>query len=469
MNNKTYQEMMKMVAEANITIYNELNATNSEAAREEFLAHPEMRQPNFVYGNLDIGKIRQNLIRLDQVREQVEMFGGADGAKHLGTEAMALNLALNDATDRNRLVACLLHLDANSDSECYQALNHKLYGEPDLATFESLLSEKISHIKANSSWFTTEDHELFAKIAHQFPALLSSKSTQPRFRPTDTTVKKFGVMLRIFYENLIGYVPKREGKFSPAETVDILNQIFTEEFCTQYRGELNQGATALAVDEITKIIKVPTQRVKGDYTYDGLIALVIGHELGVHALRSLIYEDCPAEVMSQTMPGSSVFDEGLAKCVEQALGDSYTEAGVDHYLAIGMANFCHSDFREVYEVLLALKMLDGLKQHEAAGERADRYQKQQKYAFNYTRRCFRGLGKLPFNKDLIYFNGTRMVWQFIEQNIDRPEWLFDALFLSGKTNILLPEHQQIIYECQRSYQSESSLSEDLNQPWYTAE
>lgn len=152
---------------------------------------------------------------------------------------------------------------------------------------------------------------------------------------------------------------------------------------------------------------------------------------------------------------------------------SVAEAGVNHYLTISMANFYGFDFRTIYEIMLALKMLEKIKPDETTEERDVRYQQKQKYAFNCTRRCLRGFGRLPLNKDLIYFNGAHMVWQFIEQNIeqniDQPEWLFDSLFLSGKTNILQPEHQQVIYECQRSYRSDSSLSEDLDEPWYTTE
>lgn len=153
----------------------------------------------------------------------------------------------------------------------------------------------------------------------------------------------------------------------------------------------------------------------------------------------------------------------------QEIMTSVAEAGVDHYLTISMANFYGFDFRTIYEIMLALKMLEKIKPDETTEERDVRYQQKQKYAFNCTRRCLRGFGRLPLNKDLIYFNGAHMVWQFIEQNIDQPEWLFDSLFLSGKTNILQPEHQQVIYECQRSYRSDSSLSEDLDGPWYTTE
>jgi len=456
-----YDEMMQIVAQSSITVYDELNATNSVAAMEEFLANSDMRQPNFEYGNLDLGRIRGNLERLDQVRREVEeLMTTKDNLSQSQFET--LSLALNDAEDRNQLINSLV----NRLDEDYLALNRVLYGEPQCETFEDLLSEKFVKVKASSTWFTAQDHEMFAQLVLDFPGALSSKTCKIRFKPQKQTVKSFGEMLYVFYADLTNHVPKRDDVFSPAEVVTILNNIVREEFDSSYQAVLIPDGTSLSVDEITKTIKVPGKRSKGDLNYQDLIALVVGHELGVHALRSMVYESCPTAIMSQGLPNSSLFDEGLAKCVEQALSGKYVEAGVDHYLAIGMANLYHYDFRKVYEVMLALKMLTSLKPNESTDDRARRYQKEQKAVFNCVRRCFRGLGKLPFNKDLIYFNGASTVWQFIEKHINQPEWLFEVLFLSGKSNVLLPEHQAVIYECQRSWQCDTTLSGDLEQPWY---
>ena len=49
------------------------------------------------------------------------------------------------------------------------------------------------------------------------------------------------------------------------------------------------------------------------------------------------------------------------------------------------------------------------------------------------------------NKDLAYYNGSEMVWKYIEDHIDDPE-LFDNLFLTGKLNITNPNHERISYE-----------------------
>lgn len=112
--------------------------------------------------------------------------------------------------------------------------------------------------------------------------------------------------------------------------------------------------------------------------------------------------------------------------------------GIDHYVNIGLAYFGGRNFREVFEIRWRMFYLgDKTKGHSTR----ERREKAQELAFAQTARAFRGTGYLPNCKDLVYFNGSTQVWQYIESlGGDYPR-LREELFETGKTDVTNKMHR----------------------------
>ena len=214
---------------------------------------------------------------------------------------------------------------------------------------------------------------------------------------------------------------------------EIVNEILTEELSDEpnhetmpYQAIVSSSASNASANHETRQIIFSDRKT---YPHDKAAAIIV-HELGTHVLRAIPYVGQDIASFSTGFPDNETFDEGVAKCVEQALAGKYTDSGIDHYINIGLATFMGKNFREVYDIQHTINDLGG---------------KPSKTLINSVQRCFRGTGELVNNKDLAYYNGSEMVWKYIENHIDDPE-LFDNLFLTGKLDIANPEHERISYE-----------------------
>ena len=73
-------------------------------------------------------------------------------------------------------------------TERFMEANIKLYGEPDLGTYQSLLSEKIAKISQKNRSFEAE--EIFSELKDILPAeAFDASLAESRFRPSDETVQ----------------------------------------------------------------------------------------------------------------------------------------------------------------------------------------------------------------------------------------------------------------------------------------
>lgn len=191
----------------------------------------------------------------------------------------------------------------------------------------------------------------------------------------------------------------------------------------------------MGINQLEHIFEIPAKRANGKFTPKNLRNKVLGHELFGHVYRAAYI--CPKHPeLAITLPCYEVFEEGVTKCIEQALGKGYEISGMESYLLCGMAYCDQLDFRGVFE-----RYLSHRKKQKPDKEIT---QKTIDTIFSRTNRAFRGTGDIPWTASTVYFNGPHKVWPFIEKLLDQPEKLWHLMFESGKTDPTLTAHQELL-------------------------
>ncbi|MBQ2639096.1 DUF1704 domain-containing protein [Candidatus Saccharibacteria bacterium] len=417
-----FEEIIDEISSTDVTVYERLNASNDKEAKEEFLENPDLIHPRNEYGNLKIEEVGQNLEKIEQIREEMKRSWLTDKEERLAevlidenqkkNDFLMANYAYNNATTpEERLKAAEWHKEANE----------ALYGKVDEGTFYALLSEKLEKVKADTPEKKMELEALKLEIG-PIP-----ENGIERFKPKEETVQRFSEIVNDFFGGFLKHIPEKE-ELTSEEMVSTINEILTEEIGEDagYVARVDEKASNASANHEERVIKFPEGKT---YPIDKAKALIC-HELGTHVLRAIPYLENDIEAFSKGLPGNETFDEGVAKCVEQAIKGKYEDSGIDHYINIGLATFKGKNFREIYNIQTSLKSLSGMKNTTT---------------LNAVQRCFRGTGELVNNKDLAYYNGANRVWKYIEENIDNPE-LMDNLFLSGKANIEDKNQERLVYE-----------------------
>lgn len=441
---KNFDKMLGVLAGTRVQVCKLLTATNAEAAREEFLEKPTMRRPDFEYGRLSLGDILERMTALTM--SDLRLSEGLTGLEQEIVEMIydyqvkQLTLLMDAIVIQETLKsqAYKPYGDFLMARNCYEESNRLLYGEPDYQTFRLLLKRRLDDIPVDqlSALEILRYRELRRKLLGDEPVAGTI------FEPSEETLEKFRSILEEFYAGFFSHIPDQD-TFTAEEASAILNEIIDEELAgaTTFRAVVRDDATNVSVDQLERMIKLPKGRI---FSREDVRALLIGHELGVHAYRSIAVEDAAIPAIVHGFPGRHGADEGLATCVEQALRGESRVIGIDHYINLGLATFAEMDFRQVFETAREIEILAGAKKDESLEERLERRKKAENAAFSAARRCFRGTGVLPNCKDLIYFNGSQQVWKFIEEHIDDYD-LLETLFLSGKTDFLDERQRRIVY------------------------
>lgn len=421
-----FGELVGQIASTDVEVYKRLNASNDKEAKAEFVERPELVHPRNEYGNLDAEEVRRNLGTLDMVEEQLVGAGLSDKRQRL------VGLLVEDCRRKNVFLAAnLAYNDATTEEEKAQAAefhrqaNEALYGRPDEQTFYTLLNEQLAQIKVEE--LSEEDRALYDRMMEQIGPIEQPEGG--RFKPRPETVERFAELTEHFFGGFLAHIPDGQEEFSSEEVVGILNEILETEFGegeVPYRAVVDEKASNADASHEQRLINFPPGKTYSRAKVKGLMV----HELGTHVMRAIPYMDSEIRAFSTGLPGNETFDEGIAKCVEQAINGRYEDSGIDHYINIGLATFKGKNFREVYDIQMALKHLTG---------------KNSGTVLNAVQRCFRGTGEMPNNKDLAYYNGANQVWEYIDEHLDDPE-LFDDLFLTGKANIGNPVQEALVYE-----------------------
>lgn len=419
--------------ETDIPILTHLNSTNPEA-KTEFLSNPTLERPNNEWAKLKPSLYEENIAKIKAAKSQLE---NDDRLSH--REKLLLKIEFDYIEKKNRLaLATAKYNSATTPEEQqmarieHQKANAELYGVPDEGTFYALLKQKIDKINVDS--LSPEDRQEYDELMSMLGDLPTS--TEPLYAPQQSTIDRFGEMIKIFYEPFLRHVPKDKESFTAQDAADIVNEIIRDEIGdeTAWHAKVKPKAGMASVGSKSKVINFPGARSKGDYTAQELEKIIV-HELGTHALRGIAYEDSTIQVFrTESFPGRETFEEGIAKAVEQSLEGKFEDPdspAPSRYIMIGLANFRQTNFRETFEIMKRLEHLTG---GWNEGQLYDNLQ-----------RVYRGTGTLPNNKDLAYYNGNINAWKFIEKNINDPN-LFDRIFLSGKIDSEDSEQEYLSYE-----------------------
>ncbi|MDE6845900.1 MAG: DUF1704 domain-containing protein [Lachnospiraceae bacterium] len=419
-------ELLQLINDTNIDVIETLNNTNIHA-KEEFLSDRSLPKPNNIYGNMNHEQIKRNiddiLHALDHIGEDI----------HQNIEYNIAETMLQDNLKKNVFV--FSNYEYNNAQRNKEELamkqrcaNIALYGEPKEDVFRSILYNKLTQIE--ESTLSPQQRVAYMELQDMIGDVVPQDGAV--YYPSQEVVARFGEILNHFMDYIFRHIPSDKPAYTPADACMIANIVLREELSEiagEWQAVVDSNASYASVSPISHKIVFPGKRNKGNYTLKELRAILV-HELGVHAFRAMMYTACRFKPLSIGMPGYEAFEEGVAKACEQAVNNSYAPSGYMHYISIGLATFLKKSFRETFEIQMRLESLTN-------GEMAGR-------CFDSIQRAFRGTGELTNNKDLVYYNGSLMVWQYIEEHIDDPE-LIDNLFLCGKTNALDIVHERIIY------------------------
>jgi len=326
----------------------------------------------------------------------------------------------------------------------YMKLNVELYGEPDQIAYRSLVNESIAVIQSK------ELSNAGQKIRQELFELIDTDLTggAERFRPAAETIAWINDIANSedsLYGNLLAHVPEQD-TFTAVEIKAVFEAVITQEFDLTLASQdtdsgklwsvVVENAQSINVKAAEKKIVIPTGREVDKEAMTGLVA----HEIGVHFLRSVMGEQADLDPLKRGLNDYYDTEEGLGVVMEQAVNGTYKEAGTGHYITAGLAYFDGKDFRDIFETKWRL----GLLVDTEGSPSEDDIVKVKNSAYRSTMRIMRGTDKLPWFKDLSYYNGAAEVWKHLEAiRGDDTEFL---LVLLGKANAANVDHRRILLE-----------------------
>jgi hypothetical protein len=346
-----------------------------------------------------------------------------------GTRFMELAHIINTTSDPDEL---------NAAEQEYMRLNIEMFGAPDERVYRSLLQEKLGVIRAKGLTGRAEGlrDELFSMVGYD-PTVPKVE----RFKPSDETIEWVKTVVDTLYGGMLSHIPEDQKSFDILDIQRVFQEIITEEF-----GEAAEDwtvdiepAKSINVKAGQKRIVIPEDR--GSVDLRTLRKLVV-HELGVHMLRGVMGSETDMRLLGVGLTGYNRNEEGLGKIVEQGLEGKYIEAGINPYITAGLAYHDNNDFRDIFEIRWRLAVLSAA--HDGGEITDDVIERAKKKAYIGVDRIMRGTDRLPWFKDLSYYNGTAQMWQHLE-NIRGDDLKFTFVLL-GKTDPLNSVHERVMYE-----------------------
>lgn len=422
-------DIEKILNETDVDVLQALKNEN-HTARNEFFADTAMRHPNGYYPHLERTHYENSLRRIEECRQSGEMQALPFYERQLAEMILDLN-----QKKHSFLLAVCDYRTAKSAAQKeeakkqHQAAGLALFGAPDKAVFDAMLSMLLARIRKKTLSAAEQQayHELMALLP------VHPADTAPAFHPDPEVLQQFSQLVRDFYAPLLRHIPDCRETFTIQEAADIAAEIIRtelQEYGEKWSVYVEPGRTNCAVNQEKRCVLFPAARVPDQYTRPDLMKILI-HEVGVHVMRAMPYQNMKIQAFSRGFPDYAVIEEGIAKLMEQGITGEYQEAGIVHYITAGLAHFFGLDFRQIFEIQ---KRLQGLSSGIS-----------EIICYNSVQRAFRGTDVLPIYKDIVYYHGSEQLWQYVAAHIDDP-MLFDHLILSGKTDIFQTEQNVLVYE-----------------------
>ena len=431
-----------LLLEPKVADYFARDPANGKAQKEIFLADSTVRNPDHEYAELDIDfdARREEIIRVSG-----EILPGLDTNPkftHVYTESIETYLKKYTLMQAAHTVKHGETGEIRAAAKAtFMELNKELYGEPEEATYRTLLNDKLATIANKTLTGRAADlrDELFRDHATYHPEMESTP-----YKPSEDTIDWMHDTVMSLYGSLLAHVPD-QATFTRGELVSIFKAIVQEEF-----GEAAEGweivlepVASVHVRASRKQIAIPDkQKDRSQEVVKGLVV----HELGVHFLRSVMGGETDLQPLAIGLNGYYDSEEGLGVVMEQALKRAYAASGTWHYIAAGAAYHDGKDFRDVFEMRWRIELLEKLGNGAELDDEAfdAMVEKAQSTAYDRLMRVFRGTDELPWFKDLAYYNGTVEMWKHLEAiHGDDIKFLF---LLLGKADPSRIEHERIMYE-----------------------
>lgn len=404
-----FTDFMTAIHKHEVDLPTYMTPNNFDTAREEFLANPELEKPNFVYDPYDF---TENLRELEEIRWQF-------------SEVPAAGI---HASQRAIIAQYLKTVQAKLDT---------------LTMMQTYRSNERGAKKAvcNAATLGVRQGNLDLNRVPEIPTyeyLLNNPTVKTLgFTPKPETIQKFRELTEQKWSKSFARIDMEESEYTPQEVCDLVNTVIWEDFGfeTDFRAEVDEKKALMNVDQTRHVLDIPAKRVNGKFSPQTIRDKVLGHELFGHVYRAA-YMQAKHPELSIPLPGYDTFEEGVTKCMEQALNGKCEILGADSYVICGLA-YCDSlTFRGAFDSFCEYKV--------AKNGGKELSPKAINTIFSRTARAFRGTGEVSWTASTVYFNGPAKVWPFIEANIDEPEKLWHLLFESGKTDPTLSSHQNLL-------------------------
>lgn len=404
-----FSDFMMSIHEHDVDLSTYMAPNNFTTAKEEFLTNPELVMPNFTYDYYDF---KESLTRLDEIEQQLFT---ASSSLHATQVQIIVEYLASVKTKLTGLMAMQQYREQRSlgvTQESIAALR-KTITDMNLALNSPPKSKTYRYLLDNPTIRRTS------------------------FVPKPKTIQKFGELLDQKWAKSFSRIDTAKGEYSPQEVCDLVNTVIREDFgfATEFRAKIDEKKTNMNVDQSSRILDIPSKRSNGKYTSKTIRKKVLGHETFGHLYRAAFMQAKHPEI-GIPLPGYNIFEEGVTKCIEQALDGEYELAGAESYVICGIAFCDKTTFREAFN-----RYCEYMRVRKASFALSE---KTMGIIFSRTTRAFRGTGDIPWSASTVYFKGPEKVWPFIEQHIDDPKLLWRLLFESGKTDPTLKSHQQLL-------------------------
>jgi hypothetical protein len=442
--NPSIEDLFKELTELEPKPIGSFVPTNAAEQKEAFLSG-DVRNPNHVYGKLDAIDFESNRQKIAKIGEKLYVHADTPD-KYVGVYQQFIQNYI-DKTNFMELAHIVKNTDSDEEkakaSADYMKLSIEVYGEPDETTYQSLIGEKIAKIKKKNLSEAGEKirNELFELIDPNVP-----EKTE-RFKPSQETIDWLHDIADSedsLYGAMLDHVPDQD-TFKDEDIKSVFEKIIDQEFELLAKKPEDEGslwqvviedAQSINVKAAEKKIVIPKGREINEPTMRALVA----HEIGVHFLRSVMGEQTDLAPLKWGLSDYYDTEEGLGAVMEQAVMGEYKEAGIDHYITAGLAQFEGKDFRDIFETKWRLSLLSTTKGDPTEDDIA----KAKSAAYGATMRIMRGTDELPWFKDLSYYNGAAEVWKHLESiRGDDTEFM---LVLLGKANAGNKDHRRILLE-----------------------
>jgi hypothetical protein len=292
----------------------------------------------------------------------------------------------------------------------FMEANIEIYGAPDRATYDGLVVDLKR--TAESKNLTGRATQIKQELVSMLPEVSDDAEA---FRPSEETIDWAQNVIEVVNQPFLDLIPDQD-QFTPTELKDLFTNILHEGMggaADNWQVVLSENASSIDVASPERIIRIPDDSQERSQTR---VKELVVHEIGVHALRSIMGDGTNVEMLRTGMPGYLDAEEGLGVASEQAIHGKYEDRGVQYYLIAGGQYFHNQNFRDTFEMAWRRQALLNLK--DGAELTDEKIAKAKDTAYGQVTRINRGTNDLPWFKDLAYYNGNRKIWDYFSQTTD---------------------------------------------------